>query len=512
MAKLTQVAAMIGLLTSHIGLNAQAYQQLDLYASGHVRQNQCSQYSCQQSLLDSVNPVGTIDQVREQKLGQRILLDVRHQFELVDDPWLEDHVLELFQSLYQQTGLGRPLGLVVINNRQINAFAVPGGVFAINSGTIAATQHLDELAAVMAHEIAHVSQRHYSRSQDNARYQSAYHWLGLLAGIAVSTQSPELGSAVMLGSQAASLNRQLAYSRDQEREADRIGMQFLYHAGYKPQAMADFFETMQRQQSRLSILPDFWLTHPLSSERLNEARLRASQYNASSALDEKYAQQQTEFALMKWRAMVLSGAIDLARLQSATQNGSKADQRAAQFALVSYLINQARFAEAKSGLQRLSAEKEHLAPKGSGDDQLLALLWTDYYLGLKQPQQALSCIRPLAMLMPENRALQLKLAEVYLANGQSDTSRMILQSMVQRDPLDHQMWRQLLQTEQQRPSNLQAVNVLRYRAEVQFTEGEIESAIRSLLQAQRLKGTPESLRTKIASRLTEMQSVYQLNL
>ncbi|MFB0982716.1 MAG: M48 family metallopeptidase, partial [Acinetobacter towneri] len=82
---------------------------------------------------------------------------------------------------------------------------------------------------------------------------------------------------VMMGSQAALMDQQLTYSRNQEREADRIGMQYMYSAGYNPQSMADFFEVMHRTTSRVSFLPDFWFTHPLTTERMSEARLRANQ-------------------------------------------------------------------------------------------------------------------------------------------------------------------------------------------------------------------------------------------
>ncbi|MDR9778957.1 M48 family metalloprotease, partial [Rhizobium hidalgonense] len=94
----------------------------------------------------------------------------------------------------------------------------------------------------------------------------------------LASQSSDAAGAVALGTQAAMIDRQLAYSRNQEREADRVGMQLMYAAGYNPLAMADFFEVMNRRTGSISYMPDFWLTHPLSSERMSEARLRAAQY------------------------------------------------------------------------------------------------------------------------------------------------------------------------------------------------------------------------------------------
>lgn len=101
---------------------------------------------------------------------------------------------------------------------------------------------MDEVAGVMAHEVAHVTQRHYSRSKEDFKGQGLLTLAGILAGIAVASQSPDAGAAVMLGSQAAMLDRQLSYSREQEREADRVGMQYMAIAGYNPESMADFLK------------------------------------------------------------------------------------------------------------------------------------------------------------------------------------------------------------------------------------------------------------------------------
>jgi predicted Zn-dependent protease len=152
----------------------------------------------------------------------------------------------------------------------------------------------------MAHEIAHVSQRHYSRSQEAFKGQGLLALAGILVGAAIAAQTKsDAGAAVMLGTQAALMDNQLTYSRNQEREADRIGMQYMYAAGYNPQSMADFFETMNRSTSRLSYLPDFWMTHPLTSERMSESRLRANQFpKVKSKLYDP------DFQILKWYTLL----------------------------------------------------------------------------------------------------------------------------------------------------------------------------------------------------------------
>lgn len=222
--------------------------------------------------------MGLIDQQKERSIGEKVYREVQRKMPVTQNPWLEDQLINTFSHLLSQTQLGQPIGLLIINDPQINAFAVPGGLFALNTGLINSARNMDEVAGVMAHEIAHVSQRHYSRSQEAFKGQGLLALAGVVVGALVASQADgDAGAAVMMGSQAALMDQQLTYSRNQEREADRIGMQYMYSAGYNPQSMADFFEVMHRTTSRVSFLPDFWFTHPLTSERMSEARLRANQ-------------------------------------------------------------------------------------------------------------------------------------------------------------------------------------------------------------------------------------------
>ncbi|MFS1585165.1 M48 family metalloprotease, partial [Acinetobacter radioresistens] len=187
--------------------------------------------------------VGLIDQQQERFIGEKVYREVHKQMPVMQNPWLEDQLYSIFTRILSQTQAGQPIGLVLIKDSQINAFAVPGGLFAINTGMVTSARNIDEVAGVMAHEIAHVTQRHYSRSKEAFKGQGLLALAGVLVGAAIASQADgEAGTAVMLGTQAALMDKQLTYSRNQEREADRIGMQYMYSAGYNPQGMADFFE------------------------------------------------------------------------------------------------------------------------------------------------------------------------------------------------------------------------------------------------------------------------------
>ncbi|MEG1697862.1 MAG: M48 family metalloprotease, partial [Acinetobacter sp.] len=110
--------------------------------------------------------IGLLDQQKEKLIGEKVYREVHRQMPAVQDTWLEDQFLQVFSGILSQTQLGQPIGLVIVKDPQINAFAVPGGLFALNTGLITSAKNLDEIAGVMAHEIAHVAQRHYSRSQE----------------------------------------------------------------------------------------------------------------------------------------------------------------------------------------------------------------------------------------------------------------------------------------------------------------------------------------------------------
>lgn len=441
--------------------------------------------------------VGLLDQQKEKMIGEKVFREVYKQMPVLQNPWLEDQLVHVFANILSQTQLGQPIGLVIVNDAQINAFAVPGGLFAINTGLLTSARNMDEVAGVMAHEVAHVSQRHYSRSNEAFKGQGLLTLAGLLVGALVASQADsDVGTAVMLGSQAALMNNQLNYSRNQEREADRIGMQYMYAAGYNPQSMADFFEVMHRTTSKVSFMPDFWLTHPLTTERMSEARLRANQLPKvkSSLYDE-------DFEILKWYSMVISNQATEKQLQSLAERKNFAGQ----LALSTFYLKQGDYVLAQ---QVLDQAKNH-----QQSNNLLLLLQTDIYLGQNKTDQAYRVIQSAARTMPENRAFAFKLAEIFIRQKQEAQALKLLQPLVNNNPRDIYAWRLMQQAanaDQQSP--LRTVNVLRYRAEVEYWSGWEENAIKSLLHAERLVKENEFVSAKIKIRINEMQKERQLKI
>jgi predicted Zn-dependent protease len=182
----------------------------------------------------------------------------------------------------------QPFTFFLLSERQINAFATLGGYVGMNAGTVLAARNEDELAGVLAHEISHVTQRHVLRSVERAQKDRIPIMLATL-GVIIAAQAgggsnrtggssrDDAISAAVIGGQALALARQLDYTRSNEAEADRVGIQTLYRSGYDVEGMADFFERMERltRADAADSAPSYLQTHPVTTQRMSEARDRA---------------------------------------------------------------------------------------------------------------------------------------------------------------------------------------------------------------------------------------------
>lgn len=236
------------------------------------------------------------DQTTEQRLGEAFKASLHQNFQLSNDLVINQYIRDLGHELASYTGNSRQFRFYVIEDESINAFAGPNGIIGIHTGLIEATESEAELAAVVAHEISHVTQNHLSRRYE---YASSYGNLNslatLLAAILIGSIDPNAGMATLMGGMGYNLQQQLKNSRLHESEADSIGIQLLHQAGFNPHAMGDFFGRLSKNESLNTFkVPEILRTHPVSDERLAEAENRASQ------LDNKAPKKDsTEFRLVK---------------------------------------------------------------------------------------------------------------------------------------------------------------------------------------------------------------------
>src|SRR5690554_6235903 len=230
--------------------------------------------------LPSLTGSGQAMSGEEYRLGRAWLRQFRARIPIWNDPISQAYVESLTARLLPHSGLGDTRTVVtLVDNRALNAFAVPGGVIGLHTGLFAFADEEDAVASVVAHELGHLSQRHYARGRARAEQTQMPTMAAMLAGMLLAAAGGgDAGLAPAMGSQAAFIPDQLTYSRRFEQEADRLGLQIMAQAGFDPDAMARMFRAMQRQVSlQGGNPPEFLLTHPMTEGRISDAESRAAQ-------------------------------------------------------------------------------------------------------------------------------------------------------------------------------------------------------------------------------------------
>ncbi|MCE2991228.1 MAG: M48 family metalloprotease, partial [Nitrosomonadaceae bacterium] len=260
-----------------------------------------------------------VTEPQERAIGKRIMLDIRGDRAFVEDPEITEYISSLGNRLLMASRGAtndnrRDFEFFVLNDESINAFALLGGFVGFHSGLILASRSESELAGVMGHEIAHVLQRHAARGAMGQRGSGLMQLAALAAAILAarsgSTSSGQATEAAIVGAQALSIQNQLDYSRDFEREADRIGIQIMMRAGFDPQGMVGFFDRLLRaNRHNDGKAPGYLRTHPLTTERIADMQNRVDQLLSESDSKLKMYAESPDYkmAQAKLRAMSMSG-------------------------------------------------------------------------------------------------------------------------------------------------------------------------------------------------------------
>ncbi len=260
----------------------------------------------QDALPDIGYAAGSVlSQSDEQKIGRMIMRQLRASGDLVTDPQITEYIQSLGLRLSQHSHEGNlEFTFFAIDAPDLNAFALPGGFIGVHTGLLLATQTESELAAVLGHEVAHVSQRHLARSAQAASQNGLLSTAAMVAAILVGSAAGASGDALQAAvavAQGSAAQSRINFTRANEYEADRVGIRFLAEAGFDPMGMPSFFETMSRETGiRGSHIPEFFRTHPVNSNRIAESRERAL------AIGPRSVPSSLNYSLVKARAEVLA--------------------------------------------------------------------------------------------------------------------------------------------------------------------------------------------------------------
>ena len=517
----TPVVALLSTLsTGVLAVDNFSYQSVPAFNSAMIASAEPTKVNSQLASMD--NGQALIDTEQNRQVGEWALRQINGNAALIKDPWLQQSLEQIVWQINAVAGLNAPMGLVIINDKQINAFAVPSGLIGINVGLLDKAKSLDEIVSVVAHEIAHVSQRHYQHRNDEKTKQLLMQAGGLLAGVAASKVGDgDAAAAVMLGSQAMSANAAASYSRGQEREADRIGMQIMNQAGYDVNAMPSFFATLDQQNPVKSntLIPSFILSHPLTADRISEARARVATYkrdsqaNMASNRYQSIQQQRAQlFEQIQWRARYYGYLVNKADLEQ----GAKTS-KGAKLALINYYLDNGQPKAAQSLMQDFDKDINTLA------NPLAVVTFSQLAAQQGNVDVAIAKLQQLASVYPERTDVPRYLSDIYLKyrptaeSGQKVLA--LLQPLSKQNPRDVMVWDRLQQASQLLAKHrsgdeqlIHRINTLRYRAYSELWRNELKDAVTSLTQAKSLaKQLPsnQSLLALLNQQINQVQDANQ---
>ncbi len=391
-------------------------------------------------VADSLPDIGTtagdtLSINEELQMGDYYVRQLRASAPLINDPLLTHYINQLGQRLVAHAwSVKTPFHFYLIQNDELNAFAFFGGNVVLHSALFRYTDNESQLASVMAHEISHVTQRHLARAMAAQRSSAPLTWVGALGSILLAMANPQAGMAALTGTLAGTQQGVISFTQENEREADRIGLQVLQRAGFDPQAMPDFLQKLADQTRYSSMPPEILLTHPLPDSRLADARNRAAQ------MPHIVVQSSADFYFAKVRILGMyasereNGLLDDLLAQYA--RGNQREQTAATYGRAVMFMQAKSFANA----QRLIAQLLSQQP----NNPWFLDLATDIDIGLHHADQAITRLAS-APESKTNPVIRLNLANAYLEAKQPAKALTILNRYTWDYPDDPNGWDLLVQ-------------------------------------------------------------------
>lgn len=430
-----------------------------------------------------------ISPIQEKELGAAFFRDLHTQAEINQDVEIQQYIQSIGRQLAAHSDTpSTPFHFFVVMDQNINAFAGPGGYIGINSGLILLTEAESELASVMAHEIAHVTQRHLYRQIEAASKMSIPTLAATLAAILVGTQSPSMGQAALMAIQAGSIQFQIDFTRDHEKEADRVGMQTLSESNFDPRSMPTFFERLQQSTRYYGKgVPEFLRTHPVSESRIADTRGRAENYGYRQYPDSM------GYLLTRAKLRVINSSDKKQALQHFTaleQQGTVEQRAVARYGIGLVHQQTMQYQQASEVFQQLAAQYPEQPA------YLFALARTA--MDSREYEKANKLFAAASMRFPNDDAVKIEYTRSLLKSGQPQQAKQILQSLSESQkelPFYNEVMAQIHGDLQQ------AGESHRYMAEYYYASGRTEDAVIQIRLAKKEAGNSYQLQAILDERM-----------
>ncbi len=451
-----------------------------------------------EDLPDIGSPADTVlSRERETQIGRSIYKSLRDTGRIVSDPELQEYIQDVGQKLVVHApDSGQKFQFFLVEDPAINAFALPGGYIGIHTGLLLATQNESELAGVLAHEISHVTQRHISRAIFANQRASILTMAALLGAILLgaATGSGDAVQGAIVAAQSAAAQQQINFTRSNEYEADRVGVGLLASAGFDPDGMASFFETLARQTGPLaSQAPEFLRTHPVTVNRIAETRERAAQLLRTDAAD-SIGYRLARARILLATTPVLSAAVD--RLDAERQDPTRVGDIGTEYGLALAKLQSGNFREAESAFDRLLGTNPSVIAFHIG----LARA----QIGAGETRNAFRTYEKAMELFPRNVPLTVYFAEALMQANRADDAHEILLDLLNTVPPTPEQVRLIALAASAAGDTGDAHY---YMAEYHLTRGDLLLAADELRIALGIRGLDPVQRARFSSRLTEVQEV-----
>jgi predicted Zn-dependent protease len=431
----------------------------------------------------------------ERQLGRAFMLTVRKSLPVIDDPLLSDYIESLGHRLVAASGTGAGrYTFFLIDDPVVNAFAGPDGHIGVYSGLILTSQSESELAAVMAHEIAHVTQRHLMRAvEDQGRIGPVATALLIGAALLGAQVDANVGAAAIAGLQAATIQRQINFTRQNEKEADRIGIATLAEAGFDPFAMPGFFERMSKvSRTYENNAPEFLRTHPVTSNRIADALGRAEGYG--------YRQRPDDLRFHLLRAQLRERSLKnpktaVTHFKANLNAGRYGNKEAETYGYALALARSGQMSAAREAITSLLERHPNQAEFVILDARLDATAGGH--------SEAIRKLRTAVGLRPDNMPLRFAYAQVLMKAGEPARALKTLEDVVRLQPGGAPVY-ELMSNAALKSGQKAATH--RYRGEKLYAEGELEPAIMQLELALKTPGLGFHEASKLQVRLDALKA------